>query len=68
MTSKSVRLTCCAIRNMTVHHPAACGSRTRGFVGAGKFLVGKNGDVIGRYFSTTKPEDIEDEIVKALEA
>ena len=37
-------------------------------LGAGKFLIGKDGDVIGRWFSTTKPEEIEDEIVKALEA
>jgi glutathione peroxidase len=33
-----------------------------------KFLVGKNGDVIGRYGSTTTPEAIEKDIVKALEA
>jgi len=37
-------------------------------LGTGKFLIGKNGDVIGRWFSTTKPEEIEDDIVKALEA
>ena len=35
---------------------------------AGKFLIGKNGDVIGRYFSTTTPDQLEADIVKALEA
>ena len=33
-----------------------------------KFLIGKNGDVVGRYGSTTTPDAIEKDIVKALEA
>ena len=31
-----------------------------------KFLLGREGEIIGRYASMTKPEDLESEIVKAL--
>ncbi|MGI2029287.1 glutathione peroxidase [Endozoicomonas acroporae] len=31
-----------------------------------KFLVGRNGEIIDRYAPTTKPEDIEEDICKAL--
>ena len=33
-----------------------------------KFLVGKNGEVVERYASTTNPEDIESDIERAISA
>lgn len=33
-----------------------------------KFLVGRNGEVLGRYAPTTKPESLEEDIEKALKA
>ncbi len=33
-----------------------------------KFLIGRDGDIIDRYAPTTKPEDIEEDIGKALQA
>jgi glutathione peroxidase len=48
-------------------------SRSKGLLGGGvkwnftKFLVGRNGEVLGRYAPTTKPEALEADIEKALE-
>lgn len=34
--------------------------------GSPQFLISKNGEVLGRYFSTTTPDKIEGDIEKAL--